>query len=92
MNDTNETLQINALNTDEILKLRKSELTPNKFKLNHLDDTFKQKMLNLLMKNYKVFSISYKTLGCKEEIVPDFKLLHNYDLQTKPYPIPKIAN
>ena len=48
-------------------------------------------MLNLLMKTYKVFSTSYKTFGCMEEIVPDFKLLHNYALQTKLYPIPKIA-
>lgn len=48
-------------------------------------------MLHMLMQNSSVFSKSYKTLGCSEAVTPEFKLLHNFPLQTKPYPIPKIA-
>ncbi|GBN05640.1 hypothetical protein AVEN_115892-1 [Araneus ventricosus] len=32
------------------------------------------------------------TLGSTDKVIPEFKLYHDYALQTKPYPIPKIAN
>ncbi|GBN07795.1 Retrovirus-related Pol polyprotein from transposon 17.6 [Araneus ventricosus] len=48
-------------------------------------------MQDLLLKNYKVFSKSYKTLGETSAVIPEFSLLHNFPLQTKPYSIPLMA-
>lgn len=83
--------QINNLTLNEIKELRKQELTENDFDLNHLNDEDKKDMLNLLMGNYEVFSKSYATLGSTDQVVPEFKLLHDFPLVTKPYAIPQIA-
>ncbi|KFM59288.1 Retrovirus-related Pol polyprotein from transposon 17.6, partial [Stegodyphus mimosarum] len=86
-----ETLQINTLNLQEVIKLRKEELHASDFKLDHLNEKAKSEMIELLMNNYAVFSKSYNTLGSTDKVVPEFKLLHNFPIQTRPYPIPKIA-
>ncbi|GBN59602.1 hypothetical protein AVEN_103522-1 [Araneus ventricosus] len=86
-----EIYQINNLNLNEIHKMRRDELLKSDFKLDHLNDKDKKDMQELLLKNYKVFSRSYKTLGETTAVTPEFSLLHNFPLQTKPYSIPLIA-
>ncbi|GBO41049.1 Retrovirus-related Pol polyprotein from transposon 17.6 [Araneus ventricosus] len=81
-----EIYQINNLN--EIHKMRRDELLKSDFKLDHLNDKDKKDMQELLLKNYKVFSKSYKTIGEISAVIPEFSLLHNFPLQTKPYSIP----
>ncbi|GBM25793.1 Retrovirus-related Pol polyprotein from transposon 17.6 [Araneus ventricosus] len=88
--EPNEILQ--ALTADEITTLRREELNADDFNLEHLNETAKNEIVKLLMQNFKVFSKSYQTLGCTDAITPEFKLLHNFPIQTKPYPIPKIAH
>lgn len=88
----NETiLQVNNLNLTEITQLRKEELKENDFELDHLCDNERKEVLELLMKNYSVFSKNYKTLGSTNAVTPELKLLHKFPIQTKPYSIPKIA-
>ncbi|GBM37309.1 Transposon Tf2-6 polyprotein [Araneus ventricosus] len=86
-----EIYQINNLNLNEIHKMRRDELLKSDFKLDHLNDKDKKDMQDLLLKNYKVFSKSYKTLGETSAVIPEFSLLHNFPLQTKPYSIPLMA-
>ncbi|GBO19224.1 Transposon Tf2-9 polyprotein [Araneus ventricosus] len=86
-----EIYQINNLNLNEIHKMRRHELLKSDFKLDHLNDKDKKDMQDLLLKNYKVFSKSYKTLGETSAVIPEFSLLHNFPLQTKPYSIPLMA-
>ncbi|GBN79427.1 Retrovirus-related Pol polyprotein from transposon 17.6 [Araneus ventricosus] len=86
-----EIYQINNLNLNEIHKMRRDELLKSDFKLDHLNDKDKKDMQELLLKNYKVFSKSYKTLGETSAVIPEFSLLHNFLLQTKPYYIPLMA-
>lgn len=83
--------QVNSLNCQDILQLRKSELHKDNFQVSHLPEVDKKRILSLLMENSAVFSTSYDTLGCTDKVTPEFKLLHDFALQTKPYPIPKIA-
>ncbi|GBO19656.1 Retrovirus-related Pol polyprotein from transposon gypsy [Araneus ventricosus] len=71
--------------------MRRDELLKSDFKLDHLNDKGKKDMQDLLLKNYKVFSKSYKTLGETLAVIPEFSLLHNFPLQTKPYSIPLMA-
>ena len=87
----NEIFQINNINLSEIHKLRKEELKESDFDVSHLNNNDKEKLLNLLLQNSQIFSKSYKTLGCTNKVTPQFKLLHEFPIQTKPYPIPKIA-
>ncbi|GBM19208.1 Transposon Tf2-9 polyprotein [Araneus ventricosus] len=86
-----EIYQINNLNLNEIHKMRRDELLKSDFKLDHLNDKDKKDMQDLILKNYKVFSKSYKTLGETSAVIPEFSLLHNFPLQTKPYSIPLMA-
>ncbi|GBM22755.1 Retrovirus-related Pol polyprotein from transposon 17.6 [Araneus ventricosus] len=86
-----EIYQINNLNLNEIHKMRRDELLKSDFELDHLNDKDKKDMQDLLLKNYKVFSKSYKTLGETSAVIPEFSLLHNFPLQTKPYSIPLMA-
>ncbi|GBL68797.1 Transposon Tf2-8 polyprotein [Araneus ventricosus] len=86
-----EIYQINNLNLNEIHKMRRDELLKSDFKLDHLNDKDKKDMQDLLLKNYRVFSKSYKTLGETSAVIPEFSLLHNFPLQTKPYSIPLMA-
>ncbi|GBO45841.1 hypothetical protein AVEN_173270-1 [Araneus ventricosus] len=86
-----EIYQINSLNLNEIHKMRRDELLKSDFKLDHLNDKDKKDMQELLIKNYKVFSKSYKTLSETSAVIPEFSLLHNFSLQTKPYSIPLMA-
>ncbi|GBO12368.1 hypothetical protein AVEN_236964-1, partial [Araneus ventricosus] len=90
--EPNEILQVNTLTVDEITTLRREELNADDFNLEHLNETEKIEILKLLMQHFNVFSKSYQTLGCTDAITPEFKLLHNFPIQTKPYPIPKIAH
>ncbi|GBM49348.1 hypothetical protein AVEN_148676-1 [Araneus ventricosus] len=84
--------QINTLNLNEIHKMRRDELLRSDFKLDHLNDKDKKDIQELLLKYFKVFSKSYKTLGETSAVTQEFSLLHNFPLQTKPYSIPLIAN
>ncbi|GBM69946.1 hypothetical protein AVEN_13805-1 [Araneus ventricosus] len=86
-----EIYQINNLNLNEIHKMGRDELLKSDFKLDHLNDKDKKDMQDLLLKNYRVFSKSYKTLGETSAVIPEFSLLHNFPLQTKPYSIPLMA-
>ncbi|XP_054722048.1 uncharacterized protein LOC129231710 [Uloborus diversus] len=90
VNDS-ENIEINTLSLSEVRKLRKEEIKESDFDLEHLDHTQRRDILDILMRNTEVFSKSYLTLGSTNEVVPEIKLLHNFSLQTKPYPIPKIA-
>lgn len=42
------------------------------------------------MNHSQVFSKRYKTLCSTDAVVPEFKLLHNFPIQIRSYPIPKI--
>lgn len=86
-----QTLQINHITLKEVRKLRQEELDPNDFDLNHLEAEQKTKLIKMLMKNSAAFSKSYSTLGETDAVVPQFNLLHNFPIQTKPYTIPRIA-
>lgn len=83
--------QVNNLTLSEVKELRKKELAEEDFDLKHLSIDNRKEILDLLMKNYDIFSKSYTTLGSTDKVVPEFKLLHNYPLITKPYAIPHIA-
>lgn len=83
--------QINNLSLEEIVELRQKELNENDFKLEHLKPADKTEILNILMKNSRVFSKSYQTLGSTDAVVPEFNLIHNFPIQTKPYPIANVA-
>lgn len=83
--------QVNNLNLKNVKELRKKEINKTDFNLDHLEKDQKEELLEFLMKNYQVFSKSYLTLGSTDAVIPEFKLLHNFPIQTKPYPIPKIA-
>lgn len=87
----NEILQVNSLSVEEICKLRQAELSESDFNLKHLNEKDRKEILEILMQNFRVFSKSYKTLGSTDAVQPEFKLLHYFPIQTKPYPIPKIA-
>ncbi|KFM59763.1 hypothetical protein X975_08581, partial [Stegodyphus mimosarum] len=86
-----QNLQINHITLKEIKKLRKEELSTDDFDLSHLEAEQKNKMIEMLMKNSAVFSKSYITLGETDAVVPQFNLLHNFPIQTRPYTIPRIA-
>ncbi|GBM47213.1 hypothetical protein AVEN_271272-1 [Araneus ventricosus] len=86
-----EIYQINNLNLNEIHKMRRDELLKSDLKLDHLNDKDEKDMQELLLRNCKVFSISYKTLGETSAVTPEFSLLHNFTLQTKSYSIPHMA-
>ncbi|GBN02731.1 hypothetical protein AVEN_206639-1 [Araneus ventricosus] len=96
VNDTmspseSEIYQINNLNLTKIHKMRRDELLKSDFKHDHLNDKDKKDMQELLLKNIKVFSKSYKTLGETSAVTPELSLLNHFPLQTKPYSIPLIA-
>ncbi|GBM45838.1 hypothetical protein AVEN_180708-1 [Araneus ventricosus] len=86
-----EIYQINNLNLNEILKMRRDELLKSDFELDHLNDKDKKDMQELLLKNFKAFLKSYKTLDETSAVTPEFSLLHNFPLRIKPYSIPLIA-
>ncbi|GBN62184.1 Transposon Tf2-9 polyprotein, partial [Araneus ventricosus] len=88
---TDQIGQVNTISLEKVKQMRKEELNPNQFNLNHLNGKVKEEILQLLINNYSVFSSTYSTLGSTDKVVPEFKLYHDYALQTKPYPIPKIA-
>ena len=72
----------------EMLAMRKEEFDINNFDLNHLNEEYKQKVSQLLKKNYAVFSTSYKTLGYSDIIKPHLNLNHTFAISCKNYPIP----
>lgn len=86
-----EVYQINNLNLKQILQLRKEQLKTEDFDLEHLPPKEKEEILKMLMDNSQVFSKSYTTLGCTDKVVPQFKLFHNFPIQSRPFRIPKIA-
>ncbi|GBN53008.1 hypothetical protein AVEN_248960-1 [Araneus ventricosus] len=89
---TDQIGQVNTISLEKVKRMRKEELNPNQFNLDHLNGKVKEEILQLLINNYSVFSSTYSsTLGSTDKVVPEFKLYHDYALQTKPYPIPKIA-
>ncbi|GBM28846.1 Retrovirus-related Pol polyprotein from transposon 17.6 [Araneus ventricosus] len=81
-----EIYKINNLN--EVHKMRRDEMLNSDFRFDHLHDTDEKDIQELLIKNYKVFSKSYNTLGETSVVTTEFSLLHNFLLQTKPYSIP----
>lgn len=87
----NKVLQTNNLNLKEIQELRKTEINESDFDLSHLNDADAKLIKQFLMRNSEVFSKSYSTLGSTNAVIPDFNLLHQFPIQTKPYPIPNIA-
>lgn len=76
---------------EEILNLRKQEISKEDFNLNHLDEKTKSVALKFLLDNYACFSKSYKTLGETDAVKPQFKLLHDHPIQSRSFPIPNIA-
>ncbi|GBN57535.1 hypothetical protein AVEN_87250-1 [Araneus ventricosus] len=88
---TDQIGQVNTISLEKVKRMRKEELNPNQFNLNHLNGKVKEEILQLLINNYSVFSSTYNTLGSTDKVVPEFKLYHDYAIQTKPYPILKIA-
>lgn len=84
-------MQINNLNLEEIHELRRKELKVSDFDLKHLDKEDAKDIIKLLLNNSEVFSKSYATLGSTAAVIPEFNLLHQFPIQTKPYPIPNIA-
>ena len=74
-------------NIKEVHALRKQELKPEYFDLNHLDRQTRDIILKLLMQNYEVFSTSYKTLGHTNAVQPRTNLLHSYPIAQKAFPI-----
>ena len=77
----NEMLQMHYVNLTEFHKLRKEELEETDFDLFHLYDTVKSKLINLLLQNSQIFSKYYKTLSYTNEVIPQFKLLHDFPIQ-----------
>lgn len=73
---------------EQVLKQRKDELLSEDFHLEHLLQFQKEKMLQLLMKNYAVFSKSLKTLGHTDAVKPHLECTSNYPIKCLPYPIP----
>jgi hypothetical protein len=82
-------IMINNVNIDkDMLIQRKQELNASDFDLNHLTESERQEILPFMMKNFAVFSKSYKTLGATDAITPKLELLHEYPIALKPYPLP----
>ncbi len=90
INSTDEDIkyEINNLTHKEIITMRQNDLKDSDFSLDHLSDTHKREALKILRDNAHVFSKSYQTLGENSMIKPQFKLLHDYPINTKPYPLP----
>lgn len=79
--------EVNNLSIDEVRKLREAELSPDDFKINHLPDSIRERVKNMLLANAHAFSKNYKTLGKCSKVVPRFNLTHNFPIQAKPYKI-----
>lgn len=77
--------EINNLNLEEVREKRKAELSPDDFKLEHLDCDTKAKLEEILLNNAYAFSKNYDTLGQCSLVVPRINLSHNYPIQAKPY-------
>jgi hypothetical protein len=87
-NEANIKCTVNNLTQKEIIKMRKMDLKETDFDLEHLTDQQKQSALTILMNKSAAFSKSYETLGENSMVTPKFNLLHDYPINTKPYPLP----
>ncbi|XP_042911994.1 uncharacterized protein, partial [Parasteatoda tepidariorum] len=82
--------QVNLIQASEdIIKLRKEELTEQDFEINHLSYEHQSKLKNILMSKFSAFSKSLKTLGHTDKISPDLKFKSFTPIKTQPFPIPE---
>ena len=73
----------------EVLEMRKKDLNASDFTLNHLKNSEKTEMLNLLLTHYAAFSKSLKTLGHTDRVVPNLRFINDFPIKTLPFPIPQ---
>lgn len=74
--------------SQEVLNLRKQQLSPDDFQLEHLSSEQKDQMLNILMNNFAAFSKNIETLGATDRVKPNVTLKNNLPIKTLPYDIP----
>lgn len=74
--------------TEEVLQLRKEELKPEDFELQHLKHEEAKTLLPLLMSRYAAFSKSLKTLGHTDRVVPQLQFRSQNPIRTLPFDIP----
>lgn len=75
--------------SQEVLQMRKDQLTPQDFNLEHLQEHEQKLMLQVLMENYSAFSKSLNTLGHTDKVKPHLSFLHKYPIKCLPFPIPQ---
>lgn len=76
-------------NIEVIRQLRKNELKPSDFNLEHLDEVTKNKLLDLLMEFADIFSKRLYTIGRTEAIQPNLHVDDDKLPSIKPYRIPE---
>lgn len=76
-------------NIEVIRQLRKNELQPSDFKLDHSDKVTKNKLLNLIMEYADIFSKQLYTIGRTEAIQPNLQVDAENLPSIKPYRIPE---
>ncbi|CAL1276267.1 unnamed protein product [Larinioides sclopetarius] len=86
---TNKTLMCNLITpSDDILKMRKEDLSEKDFKLEHLTSDQKQMLLETLLDRSAAFSKSLKTIGCTDRVKPTFNFRSHNPIKTLPFEIP----
>ena len=88
----NHILRVNKITAHELKKmhdLRKKEIQPEDFEVEHLSSDLKKVVIKMLIKNSAAFSKSYATLGSTDEVIPKIELSHKFPIASKPYPIPR---
>lgn len=82
----NKDIQIRDM--DKIKQLRKEELHPSDFNLEHLDNSTKKQLLDLLFEFSDIFSKRVYTIGRTQEVTPKFHVNSENLPSTRPYPVP----
>lgn len=74
--------------SDNILKLRKEQLSALDFNCKHLDSIESDQLIKLLLQNYSAFSKSPETIGHTDRVIPDLKFINDFPIKSLPFPVP----
>lgn len=92
----NKSMKIASITTDfevrdmkKIKQLRRQEFSPDDFKLNHLEASVKNKLLDLLREYSDVFSKRIYTIGSNESFTPNFKVNTDNLPSMRAYKVPE---
>lgn len=75
--------------SNEIIELRRTELSCDDFHLDHLTDQQRSTFQTILIDRFLAFSKSTKSLGCTDLVKPQITFKSNNAIKTLPFPIPQ---